>query len=506
MSDQDVANALRSESDLVVVEAPAGCGKTHQAADYARDTAGQLDRQRLLILTHTHAACDVFATRTRGVSSRVEIRTLDSLINQIATTYHKSLGLPSDVNSWVRRTADGHKQLASKTAALLKRAPMIASSLAQRYPLTICDEYQDSNAHQHEVVMAIHDAASRLRIFGDPMQLIYERAEQDRTAAIGRWNGLVRMSGGAKELETPHRWIDGATELGQWILSARATLKRGGTIDLRGNLPTGLQVIRADNDAARHGQYQVQSEARRPIDNVVRNSERSLILATQNLTVRSLRAFFNRSISVWEGHTRDALDSLVAGLVAHKGDARASAEAMIEFLGEVAVGFSPSAYGNIILQEIASNCSTTRRGKPAIIQNLARLIANSPDHRGVTAALKQISQLIETDSNFSGIKIDHPREFREAIKLSEFDDPEIGFAEITRRRTFARAMPPRKAVSTVHKAKGLDCDHVLVLPCDSQHFRDSDHHRCLLYVALSRARRSLTLVVSPRDPSPLISI
>ena len=42
---------------------------------------------RLLILTHTHAACSVFADRTRGSGQRVEIRTIDSLIMHIATAY-----------------------------------------------------------------------------------------------------------------------------------------------------------------------------------------------------------------------------------------------------------------------------------------------------------------------------------------------------------------------------------------------------------------------------------
>ena len=37
MSDGSVRAALRSDAPLVVVEAPAGCGKTHQGADYARE-------------------------------------------------------------------------------------------------------------------------------------------------------------------------------------------------------------------------------------------------------------------------------------------------------------------------------------------------------------------------------------------------------------------------------------------------------------------------------------
>jgi CRISPR/Cas system-associated endonuclease/helicase Cas3 len=87
VSDASVRAALRSDEMLVVIEAPAGCGKTHQGADYALEMAGT-SKGRLLILTHTHAACSVFAERTRGVGSLVEIRTIDSLISQVANAYH----------------------------------------------------------------------------------------------------------------------------------------------------------------------------------------------------------------------------------------------------------------------------------------------------------------------------------------------------------------------------------------------------------------------------------
>jgi len=77
MSDASVRAALRSDERLVVIEAPAGCGKTHQGAEYASEIARAVDG-RLLILTHTHAACSVFAERTRDVGARVEVRTIDA--------------------------------------------------------------------------------------------------------------------------------------------------------------------------------------------------------------------------------------------------------------------------------------------------------------------------------------------------------------------------------------------------------------------------------------------
>ena len=97
MSDVSVAAALRSPARLVVVEAPAGCGKTFQGAEYAREIAGKIGDRRVLILTHTHAACDVFASRTRGTEGRVDIRTIDRLIGQIAAE-SEYFHAPTDAN------------------------------------------------------------------------------------------------------------------------------------------------------------------------------------------------------------------------------------------------------------------------------------------------------------------------------------------------------------------------------------------------------------------------
>lgn len=155
MSDDSVRAALRSNASLVVVEAPAGCGKTHQGADYARDISVATRPGRLLILTHTHAACSVFSDYTKGTSSYAEIRTIDSIIAQIASAYHSGLGLPAEIAAWVRGREERHAELAVKVAALMKRYPMIAALVAQRHPVVICDEYQDSSGDQHAVVMAL---------------------------------------------------------------------------------------------------------------------------------------------------------------------------------------------------------------------------------------------------------------------------------------------------------------------------------------------------------------
>lgn len=505
MSDRSVSDALRSRARLVVVEAPAGTGKTHQGAEYAREiSAGELGG-RILILTHTHAARQVFASRTSQTARRVEVRTIDSLVAEIAGAYHGALGLPSDVGAWARREKNGHEQLAEKVAKLAARAPMIRAALASRYPVVICDEHQDANASQHELAMAFHTGGASLRVFADPMQRIFGgRSPKAAEADARRWSDLKSEADRYEELDQPHRWKSGSLALGEWVLRARATLREGGQIDLRGELPEGLRVLVAENQSPRaRGGYQLRPEEAKPIRRATERATSLLILAAQNDTVKSLRPFFGRRIPIWEGHVRDALAKLVEELERHHGSAEAVAAATASFVSKVATGLSSSAFGDRLLAEIKDGCSASRRGKPATLQELARIVRDDPSHRGASRMLQRLRSLILSDPAFSDVNVDHHREFAEAAQLETFDDPHEAFAQLSHRRSHIAPTPPSRAISTVHKAKGLECANVVLMPCDALHFPDSTAARALLYVAISRATHSLTLVVSRTNPSPL---
>ena len=126
MTDDEIAALLRSSDPIVLVEAPAGCGKTYQAAEYARDAVTILGFKRVLVLTHTHAACSVVARATRQISRHVVIRTLDALIFEIAKAYRISFRLPEDIGTHIRNTkGDAWADLAKRVAALLGSNPMV---------------------------------------------------------------------------------------------------------------------------------------------------------------------------------------------------------------------------------------------------------------------------------------------------------------------------------------------------------------------------------------------
>ena len=506
MSDESVSNALRSDAKLVVIEAPAGCGKTFQGAEYARYAAEHIGDGRVLILTHTHAACDVFAARTRAIAGRADIRTIDSIICEIASVYHRCLSLPPDAGAWARNQSDGFSVLADKVARLIRVSPMICRAIAQRYPIIICDEHQDANSDQHALVIGCNRAGASLRVFADPMQNIYRGKKVEAEADKQRWIEFSQSADRFEKLETPHRWLEGSQELGQWILAARHALQTGGQIDSRPPLPAGVSFLVAENRSPKYGGYQVDSLDRRPIDNHIASKESLLILSSQNATVEALCAFFNRRFAIWEGHMRTSLWSLICAIQAHKGDAMKIGAAVVDFVNQIGKGFSASACGNKMLDEISGGCVARRTKKPATLQSLARLILEEPDHKGVAKMLRQLWDLKKADPAFADIAIDYMREFWDAIRLGAYDDPIVGFGDLSQRRTHTRPSIPLKAISTIHKAKGIECPDVLIMPLDGQHFSNTESSRCRLYVAISRATRSLTFVISRTKATPLIRL
>lgn len=505
MSDATVSQALRSAARLVVVEAPGGCGKTFQGASYACSVAPALGEGRLLILTHTNAACDVFAGRTRGLNHRVEIRTIDRLIVEIADAYRHSLGLPEDVGAWARCTINGYNLLGEKVARLMTRHPAIADCVAQRYPIVLCDEHQDASANQHAIVMALHRAGALLRLFADPMQMIYSGTPAQTAAAEQRWSDLKAVADRFEELDQPHRWAKVQPELGAWILAARATLREEAKIDLTGNLPAGLTVHIAENSSPQRTGFRVSAQESRAIY-ARANAASVLVLTGQNDRATALRAFFNRRLPIWEGHVREGLSRLASHCSTHQGNAEELARGTLAFIGSVATGFSPSAFGNRFISEAQLGGTNPCGGKPQHLQAMARHIVDCPDHRGVAFALNHLRSLAEREPAFSDVRIHHQREFVEAIQLSRFENANKGFAEIARRRTYARPQMPPRAISTIHKAKGLEFENVVVLPCDFDNFSNTKAARARLYVAISRATRSLMLVVSKNKPSQLFKL
>lgn len=500
MTDRDVAIALRSDAQLVVIEAPAGCGKTYQAADYARWLGEQLPIQRALVLTHTHAACDVFRARAPADPRRLQVCTFDGFITQIAAIYHQSLGLPQDVARWaIDQPQEGFAALGELVSQLLARSQAVRSAVVSRYPVIVCDEHQDTNEAQHRIALQLLDAGAKLRVFGDPRQAIYGTTTAERAAHRARWQSLRERANCYVRLEFPHRWTDGSRALGDWVLAARSALEAGRPIDLRGDLPQGLRLVRATNIGNR-GQFLLDAEAA-TVRGIVRQSNSLLVLAPTQELVNNLHAFFGRTIRIWEGHSRDALRKLSQTCANNPGDAQVLAGATCDFIQAVTTGFTAERRQQF-LREIHDGAQRARQGIPAEMQALARCILEAPTHAGVARALQRLVLSATPQGGLSSIKVDLHRELREASRLDQFTDAIQGQTELTRRRSCAGPGMPNRVISTIHKAKGLERSDVVIMPCDSNTFSRTDYKRCVAYVGLSRATHSLTLVISSIRPPP----
>lgn len=507
MTDDEIAALLRSESPVVLIEAPAGCGKTYQAAEYAAHAATMLGKKRVLVLTHTHAACSVVAERTHAIRNNMEIRTLDGFIHEIASAYRIALHLPEDVSRWVREEQNGHSKVAEKVAKLLSANPMICGTLAKRYPVIICDEHQDSNVHQEKIVLAIAKSGSLLRIFGDPMQAIPGGRGQDAVIAevVSRWENL-KGEAVFGELEEPHRWKDTNPELGAWILNVRRQLKGGNAVDLSAPVPAGIDQLQADNNAYPGQSYRLSPAGGdwRAVNGVVDRDTSMLCVAGQSGTINGLRSTFRNRLPIWEGHTRNDLETFVDKVIDPGATLDAKARQYVQLLKKILSGFS-NQYSDRFIQELQNPSANPRGQIPPQMRTMAATVLEAPNHKGFSTATEHLRQLIEGGNRpFSGIRIDYPHELNDLIQLGRFDQADVGLAEIMQRRSRAHPKPPRKCLSTVHKSKGLEANTVVVFACDGQHFPDRPAKRNLLYVALSRATTELIIVRSDTNPCPLL--
>jgi len=270
--------------------------------------------------------------------------------------------------------------------------------------------------------------------------------------------------------------------------------------------PAGLAILVADNSAQARTQFALNPTQRKLVDGVMMSGDQMLILTGNNDLADALTAYTNRRVGIWEGHTRDKLAVFVEALQAANGNAEAIGTAVVAFVGGVGVRFSMSSHGKRLLQEIKDGCCKTTKGKPACIQAMAKLILAEPSHIGAARALNLLADYVELgQAGFEEVKIDYRSELGDAIRLETFAMPEDGLSELARRRShFHRALPPR-IFSTIHKAKGLECPNVMLIPCDKT-FSKTAYSRCRFYVALSRASHSLTLVVPSSGGSPLLAI
>lgn len=490
---REVDQKLHSAAPVVMIEAAGGCGKTTKAAKYAREAAKRLTSGKVLLLSHTHAACGEFQRKCAALGQKIDVETCDSFCLKVIGAYARPLGLPAPIESHLGRTNNSvcFRALSEKAAELFRRAPTVARTVASHYPVIVLDEHQDASIDQHETVDLLRRiGGARLRVFGDPMQAIHPPAD---VGSYVDWNQLWAEADVTDSLEKPHRWAD-APELGEWIMASRAALKAGHALRLR-DAPACVTAVSHNGIAGRTGfrDWRVAGGVIHSFLNVAPGS--AAILTYLGEMAKSAAKAGGWRAPLNEGAQLDELDTLIEEISEHDGNAAALAGAFIDFLAVIGVHLENNMSVGL-RRRLGATINRERAGRNQLTWlDCMEPIYASPDHRGMAVAMRMVRNA--SPNGYSIRLTDHAWAL---CAFDQTDDPRAFRSTLGRIRR-RRSWPPQM-VSTIHKAKGLDFDHVLLCPVDRHQYPDNVLGARLLYVALSRARQSLRLVLEGGLPSP----
>lgn len=483
--------ALRTDAGIIGVEAAAGCGKTFEAAALAVDLAKELrDGQEVLLLAHTHAAINVFRQRVTS-RQRVRILTLDAFAHELIEPYARGLGLrvPLAVG---RDGGLPFEALAPTLRALLARAPAVKRAVAMHYPVILLDEHQDARVEQHEAAVELARAGSRIRFFGDPMQAVFNFGSN----AAADWTRLTADAEHVENLVVPRRWPE-APRLGEWLTHARMALQQ------QQPLPTlprevGLEIVdeREPNPMSDMAPAALAKVVFRLFDRL--EGSIGLLVRTRAHAI-GLRRALGRRVPIFEG--RRALESagrLLDRAIPLVGRGRDLALLALDVLAEFSAGVTKSVREQVSRCLGADGIDTKRQRKwLPLLDLLARLYEDA----SATTWCSVLGRLASEPP--PDVQLDDPRALFILGSLNATRDDELQPCLAELANTLTHRRPRGRCIVTIHMAKGDEFDHIVVPHFGAQTFPANSDGRKLLYVALTRARRTVHLL-SPREtPSPL---
>ena len=410
----EVRKALRSDAPTVVVEAPAGCGKTFEAVACAIDLAGGLrPEQEVLLLAHTNVAVAEFRRRAREARAHVHATTIDAFALGLIAQHAACLKLPSPLVIGNRSGEVPFRELAPKALELLSRAPSITRALAGHYPVILLDEHQDTRQDQHDLAMAL-GCLGRARIFGDPMQAIYSIGDE----ALIDWESVAATADVREALMDQQRWPE-VGELGQWILAARESLRANQCVPLEA-APSCVRVLRIGDldDMPNPTSDRVPPAIIAPLANRLRELDGSTVVLTKNNAhVRGLFSAVRGSLVVQEGVDFRVAYAALATAEAAIGDPRALGKAVIDLLSATCRGLDTMICGQL---EASLQADRLDRGRPQRVALLLDALEPLYATRDLPTWCRSISVVLSHPPDW--LKVDLPASLRILARLRPLED------------------------------------------------------------------------------------
>lgn len=468
----DEALALAAKGLLAAapcsVEMPAGTGKTHLLA--AAAAAAAAEGNRSLILTHTNAGVDAIRKRIArfGVPhALVRVDTITSWAFSLVRSYSVIAGVSvTDVPDWTQSAV----YLAGATKVALSAAIAHVHSISFDY--LFVDEYQDCTLVLHEFVLALASAIPKAVILGDRLQAIFTF-----TGPMTSWDDHVAPHFPPHEMDiTPHRWNEHNMDLGRWLLDIRPQLKEGEIFDFAAHSVPGLQFV------ANTGQTTVGSVA-----HSFRNFNESVVLLDKwPNDVAGHASRLGGTYAVMEDISGNFMRKNLQELPA-EGDYRL-AWWFACFAKECIVGLS--GIDSVVKTQLARDKQITHYTRKGIEPVLAAL-----DQLRLCPTYTQLALAADIVRAQPGLRVyrwEAWNDTREAIAMTATNgEPAMdNFSRVRDRLRRTGRRSENRTASRTLLVKGLEYDHVII--ADLNKMSDPQN----LYVALSRARKTVTVLGS----------
>jgi DNA helicase-2/ATP-dependent DNA helicase PcrA len=521
---------VEATEPMVLVLGGAGTGKTTVALRTARAALDAVSEpwQRVLFLTFSRTAVAQIAARASGALAgareRIDVATFHGFAYRLLRDFGRYAGMGTqlpELESKAQAKLFGrdharldYDQLVPAARSLLA-SKQLRDLIARRWPVVICDEFQDTSSSQWALLSELGERA-RLILLGDPHQMIYS------TFVPGV--GLERLA-------------DAHTKADR-VIQLEPTSHR----DPTGTVPALADAVRR-RDFGHNAVGHAHATGRLRVHPGVRDGDLLDVIQSELSAARAQGA---RSFGIF-GHSNvgvAGLGQLLADAeIAHVlvGLPEAQGEALVALAVLVGFGMGEKSVQDVRVA-LATFLTASSRGRqaPALALDLVnqrplpseltrRLIAFQAHLRD--AADDGLASLAEAAANgWSNLGItagDRPwrqaaapfvaraRQLTRTLSLSEgerFQLLERAVAEMRRGALIEDQSQRLPAVQLMnfHQTKGREADVVLLIYRDGDylaHWNATEPYEDasrVLYVSLTRARRTVVVVLPP-EPHPLVA-
>lgn len=457
--------------------AAAGCGKTELLGQLVADHRSG----RQLVLTHTHAGVAAIKKRLAALGVPNNKFHLDTIAGW---SLHYGAAYPAISNYRPGAEANPDWSATYPGAEKVCRSALGKRVICESYNGVLVDEYQDCSLKQHSLVCSLAECIP-CRGVGDPLQTVFGF----RDDPVVPWPTIQKdfsvVEGALTKL---WRWDRPGcnTELGQWLIAARTQLEETGRLVIADDAPVTWVEHNPKVEAPEAWATMCWNVAAQATETVV------AVLKWPNKCKDLARRMGGR----WPIVERfDDPDLLQLGVKLVDADGPMVVEELVEFVSERMTGMGAAL-------KTAVGAIRAGRGVSRITKNREHAdrlsaLANAPT---AANALAWLEGVLAHRDDWWLYRRECVFQLREALHHCTDDSlcelPDMVAAARTRARHRGRHTH-RRTIGTPLLVKGLEFDHTVIL-------WEPDHLSVEgLYVALTRASKSLTIVSRSRTLIPV---